>query len=233
MFLQKIQDLFSDGIARSAANISRPVDEHLLRGDLEPVVSELEEIGSLHRKGGADHAPFGTLGSTASAASLASSRFSRSTTCSGVSNSAFVTADSVLSVSEEILHRDEVHHVTLLETRSPPAPCSLMASEIDLSLRSMTLEDTTISSELEVDESVPYPSKYLWSVKAIEANYRPLRELDEKLSAQISAVMSDASKALINMATRSGVLKVSRVPTGCTVRSNIPSICLDSSLELF
>ena len=215
IFLQKIQDLFSDGIARSAPSISRPVDEHKLKGDLEPVVSELEEIGSLRRKGGAECAPFGTLGSTASAAS----RFSSSTTCSGgVSTSAFVTADSVLSVSEEIVHRDDVHHVTLLETRSPPAPYSLMASEVELSLRSMSLEDTATSSDLGVDESsVPYPSKYLSSVKAIEANYRPLRELDEKLSAQISAVMSDSSKALINMATRSGVLKVCRVQTGCTV----------------
>ena len=102
IFLQKIQDLFSDGIARSAANISRPVDEHKLRGDLEPVVSELEEIGSLRRKGGADCAPFATLGSTASAAS----RFSSSTTCSGVSarvvsNQLPVQPDSVILTDPE------------------------------------------------------------------------------------------------------------------------------------
>ena len=207
-FLQKIQDLFSDGIARSATGISRPVDEHELKGDLEHVVSELGEMGSLGTRG-AD-APFGTQSSTASGVSLYSSRFSCSTTCNNVSNSTFVTADSVLSVSEEIVHHDGVHEVTLLETRSPPAPYSLMTSETELSVRSLSLEDT-ISSGVGVDDLMPpYPSKYLSSLKTIEANYRPLRELDEALSAQISAVMNDASKALINMATRTGVLKVSK-----------------------
>ena len=202
-FLQKIQDLFSDGIARCAPSISRPVDEHELRGDLEHVVSELGGMGSLRTRGAG--APFGTLSSTASAVSLSSS-----TTCNNVSNCTFVTANSVLSVSEEIVHHDDVHDVTLLETRSPPAPYSLMTSETELSMRSLSLEDTS-SSEVGVNDLMPFPSKYLSSLKAIEANYRPLRELDEMLCAQISAVMSDASKALINMATRSGVLKVSTV----------------------
>lgn len=171
-------------------------------------------------------APFGTLRSTASAASMASSRFS--TTSNNVSNCTFVTANSVLSVSEEIVHHDDIHDVTLLETRLPPAPYSQMTSETELSMRSLSLEDT-ISSEVGVDVLMTFPSKYLSSLKTIDANYRPLRELDEVLSAQISAVMNDASKALINMATRTGVLKVSTDHFKLMLRSTLKAaLCLCS-----
>ena len=74
-----------------------------------------------------------------------------------------------------------------------------------------------------------FPSKYLSSLKTIDANYRPLRELDEVLSAQISAVMNDASKALINMATRTGVLKVSTDHFKLMLRSTLKAaLCLCS-----
>ena len=227
-FLQKIQDLFSDGIARSAPSTSRPVNEHELKGDLEHVVSELGLEGSL-RTGCVD-APVGTLSSTASAASRCSPRSSSLTNCNNISNSTFVTANSVLTVSEEIMHRDDVHDVTLLETRLPPAPYSLLTSEMELSMRSLSLEDTT-PSEVGYDDLMPnYPSKYLLSIKTIEANYRPLRELDEILSTQITAVMNDASKALINVATRSGVLMVGEKQTVLPI---FLTIHLISTLELF
>ena len=97
-------------------------------------------------------------------------------------------------------------------------------------MRSLSLEDTT-PSEVGYDDLMPnYPSKYLLSIKTIEANYRPLRELDEILSTQITAVMNDASKALINMATRSGVLKVGEKQTVLPI---FLTIHLISTLELF